>query len=138
MQRLPQSRRRRTRTSSRPRLEPMEARMLLATITVTGTGDTIADDGDRHAPRGDHGGQRERGLRRREGGDPGLDRIAFDIPGVGVQTIHASGRPADDHRPGDDRRLHPARGSSQHAGDGQRRRPRSSRSTAAMALAASD
>ena len=70
-------------------MEPMEARLLLATITVTGTGDTIANDGvvtlreaitaanTNAAPSGDT-----------TPGDPGLDTIAFDIPGAGVRTIH--------------------------------------------------
>jgi len=60
---------------------------LLATITVTGTGDTIANDGlvtlreaitaaNTNAASGDA-----------PGGSPGLDTIAFDIPGPGVHTI---------------------------------------------------
>jgi hypothetical protein len=65
----------------------MEARRLLATITVTGTGDDIALDGivtlreaitaaNTDAPSGDAGA-----------GDAGLDTIAFNIPGTGVHTI---------------------------------------------------
>ena len=65
----------------------MEARELLATIVVTGTGDTIANDGivtlreaitaaNTNAVSGDA-----------TAGDAGHDTIAFDIPGDGVQTI---------------------------------------------------
>jgi hypothetical protein len=79
--------RRRARTSSRPHVEAMEGRVLLATIVVTGTGDTIADDGivtlreaitaaNTNAASGDA-----------PAGDTGLDAIAFNIPGVGVQAI---------------------------------------------------
>src|SRR3954451_22563372 len=73
----------------RPNVEALEQRSLLATITVTGTGDTIAKDGVvtlREAitaantnadPSGDT-----------TPGDPGLDTIAFNIPGTGVRTIN--------------------------------------------------
>src|SRR5947209_17402632 len=73
----------------RPGVEALEERSLLATITVTGTGDTIAKDGVvtlREAitaantnadPSGDT-----------TPGDPGLDTIAFNIPGTGVRTIN--------------------------------------------------
>jgi uncharacterized repeat protein (TIGR01451 family) len=73
----------------RPDVEALEERGLLATITVTGTGDTIANDGAvtlREAitaantnadPSGDT-----------TPGDSGLDTIAFNIPGTGVRTIH--------------------------------------------------
>ncbi len=65
----------------------MEDRRLLATITVTGTGDTIADDGvvtlreaitaaNTNAASGDA-----------PAGTTGLDTIDFDIPGPGVHTI---------------------------------------------------
>ena len=66
----------------------MEPRALLATIVVTGTGDTIdANDGmvtlrealtaaSSNAVSGDA-----------IAGDPGLDRIEFNIPGGGVRTI---------------------------------------------------
>src|SRR5262245_51381426 len=72
----------------RPSIEALEERSLLATITVTGTGDTIAKDGVvtlREAitaantnadPSGDT-----------TPGDPGPDTIAFHIPGAGVRTI---------------------------------------------------
>src|SRR6516165_6916809 len=72
----------------RPDVEALEQRSLLATITVTGTGDTIAKDGVvtlREAitaantnadPSGDT-----------TPGDPGLDTIAFNIPGTSVHTI---------------------------------------------------
>ncbi len=78
MPRLPLSRCRRARTSSRPRVEPMEARLLLATFTVINTDDS----GRRVAPPGD---------RRTPTPPPtrpaALDTIAFNIPGAGVHTI---------------------------------------------------
>ena len=110
MRRSPLGPRRRVRTSSRPQVEPMEARLLLATITVTGTGDTIAVDGvvtlreaitaantnaaSGDAPAGDAGAGHDRLQHPRRG-------RADDPPGHG---------PAGDHRPGRHRRLHPARG----------------------------
>jgi uncharacterized repeat protein (TIGR01451 family) len=68
----------------------MEARMLLATITVTDTGDAIALDGvvtlreaitaaNTNAASGDA-----------PAGEVGLDTIAFNIPGTGVHTIRPS------------------------------------------------
>ena len=79
--------RRRTRISARPQVEAMEPRMLLLTIVVTGTGDTIANDGivtlreaitaaNTNAVSGDAAA-----------GDIGLDTIDFDIPGTGIQSI---------------------------------------------------
>src|SRR6516162_3976794 len=80
--------RRGQRRRRRPEIEALEERSLLATITVTGTGDTIARDGVvtlREAitaantnadPSGDT-----------TPGDPGMDTIAFNIPGAGVRTI---------------------------------------------------
>ena len=87
MLRLPLAQRRRPRSVTRPLVEVMEARQLLATIVVTGTGDNIANDGivtlreaitaaNTNAASGDA-----------TAGDPGLDTIDFDIPGTGVQTI---------------------------------------------------
>jgi hypothetical protein len=76
------------RRRRRPDVEALEQRSLLATITVTATGDTIAKDGVvtlREAitaantnadPSGDT-----------TPGDPGPDTIAFNIPGTGVRTI---------------------------------------------------
>ena len=108
----------------RPNVEALEQRSLLATITVTGTGDTIAKDGVvtlREAitaantnadPSGDT-----------TPGDPGPDTIAFNIPGTGVQTIQPHVRPAHDHRPGRHRRLHPAGLEPQHPGRRRQRRP---------------
>jgi uncharacterized repeat protein (TIGR01451 family) len=75
------------RRARRPRLERLEPRALMATIVVTGTGDTIAADGivtlreaitaaNTNAASGDA-----------PAGDAGLDTIAFNIPGAGVQTI---------------------------------------------------
>jgi uncharacterized repeat protein (TIGR01451 family) len=74
--------------SVRPRLEALECRALLATITVTGTGDTIASDGvvtlreaitaaNTNAASGDA-----------PAGGTGLDTIAFNIPGAGPHTIN--------------------------------------------------
>jgi uncharacterized repeat protein (TIGR01451 family) len=68
-------------------MEVLEARALLATITVTGTGDTIASDGlvtlreaitaaNTNAASGDA-----------PAGDAGVDAIEFNIPGAGVQKI---------------------------------------------------
>src|SRR5262245_65712860 len=73
----------------RPDVEALEERSLLATITVTGTGDTIADDGvvtlreaitaaNTNAPSGD--------APAGEAG-PIRDEILFDIPGDGGWTI---------------------------------------------------
>ena len=65
----------------------MEARLLLATITVTGTGDTIADDGVltlREAIMAANANA----LRPRRRRPP--DRIEFNIPGAGVRTINAT------------------------------------------------
>ena len=84
---LPLGRRIRPRSFIRPQVEVMEARQLLATIVVTGTGDNIANDGivtlreaitaaNTNAASGDA-----------TAGDAGHDTIAFDIPGDGVQTI---------------------------------------------------
>ena len=75
------------RRNQRPRLERLESRALLATIFVTGTGDTIANDGlvtlreaitaaNTNAASGDA-----------PAGSAGLDTIAFNIPGPGVHTI---------------------------------------------------
>src|SRR5262249_23597629 len=80
---------RRRRRPRRPSIEALEQRSLLATITVTGIGDTIANDGVvtlREAitaantnadPSGDT-----------TAGDPGPDTITFNIPGTGVHTIN--------------------------------------------------
>ena len=75
----------------RPILERMESRQLLATIVVTGTGDTIAADGivtlreaitaaNTNAASGDAAA-----------GSAGLDTIAFNIPGAGAHTITLTG-----------------------------------------------
>lgn len=97
MPRLPLSRCRRARTSSRPRVEPMEARLLLATFTVINTDDSgpgslrqvIVDANAATNPTG------------------GVDTIAFNIPG-GCAHDYAAHRPAADHGPRDHRWLHPA------------------------------
>src|SRR5690242_18581329 len=80
--------RRGRRRRGRPNVEALEQRSLLATITVTGTGDTIANDGlvtlreaitaanTNAGPSGDT-----------TPGDLGRDTIAFNIPGAGVRTI---------------------------------------------------
>lgn len=70
-----------------PAIETLERRALLATIVVTGTGDAVAADGvvtlrealtaaSTNAASGDA-----------NAGDPGLDRIEFNILGTGVHTI---------------------------------------------------
>lgn len=75
------------RRQARPTAEAMEARTLLATIIVTGVGDTIASDGvvtlreaitaaNTNAASGDA-----------PAGTAGLDTIAFNIPGGGVKSI---------------------------------------------------
>ncbi len=77
------------RRSRRPSFEALEGRSLLATITVTGTGDTIANDGVvtlREAitaanTNADPSGDTAQG-------DPGPDTIAFRIPGAGVHTVN--------------------------------------------------
>ena len=87
MPRLPLAQRSRLRSFTRPQVEVMESRQLLATIIVTGTSDTIADDGivtlreaitaaNTNAASGDA-----------PAGTAGLDTIDFDIPGPGVHTI---------------------------------------------------
>jgi hypothetical protein len=73
----------------RPSIEALEERSLLATITVTGTGDTIAKDGVvtiREAITAANTNADPSGDTRP--GDPGSDTIAFNIPGTGVHTIH--------------------------------------------------
>ena len=75
----------------RPVVDPLEGRALLTVITVTGTGDTIAADGvvtlrealmaaSTNAVSGDA-----------NAGEPGLDRIEFNIPGTEVHTINLTG-----------------------------------------------
>ena len=87
MPRLLFGRRRRPLPFTRPQVEVLDARVLLATIVVTGTGDTIANDGivtlreaitaaNSNAASGDA-----------TAGDPGPDTIDFSIPGTGVETI---------------------------------------------------
>jgi uncharacterized repeat protein (TIGR01451 family) len=87
MPRLLLGKRRRPRPFTRPQVEVLDARVLLATIVVTGTGDTIANDGvvtlreaitaaNTNAASGDAGA-----------GDTGMDTIDFSIPGTGVETI---------------------------------------------------
>src|SRR5262245_5991918 len=82
----------------RPNVEALEQRSLLATITVTGDGDTIASDGVvtfREAIEIANGTLDVGSLTPEEQarvsgtlttGTPG-DTIAFDIPGAGVHTI---------------------------------------------------
>ncbi len=79
-----------SRKSRRLFFEPLEDRSLLATIVVTGIGDSIAEDGvvtlreaitaaNTNAASGDA-----------PAGDTGLDTINFNIPGSGVHTIAAT------------------------------------------------
>lgn len=86
-------------TSPAPRLyrpvalDPLERRVLFTTFAVTGTGDTIANDGlvtlreaitaaNTNAPSGDA-----------LAGSAGLDTINFNIAGGGVKTINISNIP---------------------------------------------
>jgi len=80
-------RRRESTLARRLRVETLEDRRMLAVITVTGTGDTIANDGlvtlreaitaaNTNAASGDAGA-----------GDAGLDTIEFNIAGAGPHTI---------------------------------------------------
>jgi hypothetical protein len=75
--RLPESiRRKGASTHCRPRLEPLEARSLLSTFTVLNTND------------GGAGSLRQAILDANDTlSSPGLDTIAFNIPGDGVHTI---------------------------------------------------
>src|SRR5579862_3961970 len=73
--------------------ELLECRRMLTIITVTGTGDTIANDGvvtlreaitaaNTNAPSGDAPAGQGGGV---------VDQIKFNIPGAGVQTISLTG-----------------------------------------------
>src|SRR3954447_3875756 len=76
---------------ARLRLEPLECRALLATITVSGTGDTIAVDGVvtlREAIASTNSGAAVNADVVPTGGGFGTnDEIDFNIPGAGVHTI---------------------------------------------------
>src|SRR4051794_36929671 len=88
-------RRARPARAVRTDLDALEGRRLPATILVTGAGHALAADGvvtlrealtaaNGDAPSGDA-----------PAGEPGLDTIAFDIPGAGAHAIRpASPRPA--------------------------------------------
>ena len=71
-----------------PNVEALEERSLLATITVTGTGDTIANDGVVTLREAITAANTNADPRANLAGRSGLDTIAFNIPGAGVQTIH--------------------------------------------------
>jgi hypothetical protein len=87
MSRLDSRPRRRARTSSRPHVQAMEGRQLLATIVVTGTCDAIADDGIVTLREAITAANTNAATGDAAAGEPGLDTIAFDIPGAGVKTI---------------------------------------------------
>ena len=97
-------------SSCRPEIESMETRCLMAVITVTSTGDAInATDGVVTLREAITAADSNKNISDVVGvGAYGTDTIAFDIPGPGVHTIRPTSATAGDHRPGDDRRLHPA------------------------------
>src|SRR5215472_1782385 len=68
-------------------VEVMEDRRLLTTITVTGTGDTIANDGVITLREAITAANTDAASGDAPAGSPGLDMIAFDIPGAGPHTI---------------------------------------------------
>src|SRR5436305_12255561 len=77
-------------------IEPLETRRLLATVTVTGTGDTIATDGAvtlREAIAAINAGN-DLGNADITSQNPGTfgtsDTINFNIAGAGVRTINAT------------------------------------------------
>ncbi len=77
------------RSKYRPLMELLEDRLAPATITVTGTGDTIAEDGAvtlREAMTAANNNAASGDAPAGEGGAV-IDRIEFNIPGSGVQTI---------------------------------------------------
>jgi uncharacterized repeat protein (TIGR01451 family) len=82
----------------RPTLEPLEDRTTPATITVTGTGDTIAVDGLvtlREAIQSiNQGASVNSDVAAHVTGTYGTgDTIVFNIPGTGVHTINITGSP---------------------------------------------
>ncbi|WZO96430.1 hypothetical protein EP7_003423 [Isosphaeraceae bacterium EP7] len=87
MRRPSQPQRRRAWTSPRLHVESLEARRLLATITVTGTGDTIAADGIVTLREAITAANTDDVSGDAAAGSPGLDTIAFNIAGVDVRTI---------------------------------------------------
>jgi hypothetical protein len=88
-----------TRPQSRPTehplaIEPLEARISPAIITVTGTGDTIAVDGLvtlREAITSANSGSNVNADVVAVGSYAGLDAINFNIAGAGVHTINVTG-----------------------------------------------
>src|SRR5262249_18954932 len=73
----------------RPRLDYLEDRCVPATITVTGTGDTIAVDGVVTLRQAITSANNNADVNRDVAavGAYGADTIQFNIPGAGVQTI---------------------------------------------------
>ena len=89
-----------------------------ATITVNSTADTAANDGvctlreaiiaaNTNTASGAMAGECAAGA-------AGLDTIAFNIPGAGVQTMTTDHGAAGNHRGGPHQWLHPAGGERQH------------------------
>ena len=120
MLRLPSRRRKgfiaRRATLYRLQVESLEARRLLAVITVTSTGDAInATDGVVTLREAITAANDNKNISDVVGvGAYGNDTIDFDIPGTGVADDPADLRPTDDHRPADDRWLQPAGVRPQH------------------------
>ena len=81
--------RRHARTSAHLHVEPLEARTLLATFTVTGTGDSIAADGILTLREAITGANADASATA-----AAPHRIEFNIPGTGARTINAFRLPA--------------------------------------------
>src|SRR5262245_66224257 len=80
-------------------VEQMEDRRLLATITVTGTGDTIAVDGVVTLREAMTAASTNVASGDAPAGDAGLDTINFKIPGSGVHTITPTSAMTTTHGP---------------------------------------
>src|SRR5262245_9608840 len=76
-----------SRKSRRLFIEPLENRSLLATLVVTGTGDTIAADGIVTLREALTAASTNLASGDAAAGDAGLDIINFNIPGSGPHTI---------------------------------------------------
>ncbi len=71
----------------RPRVEALDPRLLLTIITVTGTGDDIANDGVVTLREAITAANTDQPSGDAPAGSPGANEIDFDIPGTGVHTI---------------------------------------------------
>src|SRR3954463_9678005 len=69
-------------------VESLEVRRLLAAITVTGTGDTIAVDGVVTLREAINAAKPTAPAGAPPAGSAGLDSISFNIAGAGVKTIN--------------------------------------------------